>query len=325
MKSITAIQLISILLAAPLATNAYKIDALKVESVQQKDANTISYKRAGQPGRVTWGCDPEDGEHLALSADKGYATCCNEPNAVIVGSDETEFHCCSNGEALATNGEGAYDCCPAAQVVDGKCKELCKNGKEFDANGNCVCPKGQEVQADGNCGTNPPPACKSGLETGKCYQFKGKESGKLLSYVNNQYSESARGKNVFPGKFQFCLDEACPAGVPVNPSNQVYIKDMHGASQAQTGQWLNGALNGAHISKTSNFAQAGSFSISRWTEGAYCLTGFITGLDIACPTTDPSISFYTNGGSEACVPFDLIEVPCDIRDDANNCMWGDKK
>ncbi|KAH8843101.1 hypothetical protein MCOR27_003903 [Pyricularia oryzae] len=329
MKSVTAIQLVSMLLAAPLGINAYKVEVMKVENAKFQNENTITYREPGKPGRVTWGCDPNDGDHLALSADQTYATCCNKPNSVLAGSAATEFHCCSAGEDVALDAEGAYGCCPAGQIFGGACKELCKNGKEFDADGNCVCPKGEEVQPDGNCGvTRKPdvdngdkPACKSGLETGKCYQFKGKESGKLLAYVNNQYSETARAKNVFPGKFLFCLDETCKAGIPVNPSNQIYIKDLHGPTRAQTGQWLDGAVNGAHIGKTPEFAKAGSFSISKWTCGTYCLSGFIHGLDIACPTTDPSISFYTNGDAEACVPFELIEVPCDIRDDANNCLW----
>ncbi|TLD33959.1 hypothetical protein PspLS_00181 [Pyricularia sp. CBS 133598] len=332
MKSITAIQLVSMLLTAPLGINAYKVDVMKVDMAENKDDNTITYREPGKPGRVTWGCDPKDGDYLAQSADKAYATCCNVPKSVLVGSAATEFHCCSAGEDLAVNDQGAYGCCPTGQIFAGTCKELCKNGKEFDADGNCVCPKGEEVQPDGTCGVTPKPpkpdvdngdkaACKSGLETGKCYQFKGKETGRLLSFVNGQYSESARGKNVFPGKFQFCLDEACRTGLPVNPSNQIYIKDLHGPTRAQTGQWLNGAVNGAHITKTPDFTKAGSFSISKWTCGTYCLSGFIHGLDIACPTSDPSISFYTTGDAEACVPFELIEVPCDIRDDANNCLW----
>ncbi|TLS21398.1 uncharacterized protein PpBr36_10246 [Pyricularia pennisetigena] len=334
MKSITAIQLMSMLLMAPMGINAYKVPVMKVDRAEFKDENTITYRDPNKPGRTTWGCDPADGDYLALNADKSYATCCQAPKSVLVGSAETEFHCCNPREDVALNAQGALDCCPVGQIFGGACKELCQNGKEFDANGNCVCPKGQEVKPDGSCGPADkadedktdekkpdPAACSSGLQTGKCYQFKGKETGKLLSYVNGQYSESSPGKTVFPGKFKFCRDEACRPGLPVNPSNQVHIKDLNGPNRELSNQWLNAALNGAHISKTPDFAKAGSFSISKWTCGTYCLTGFIHGLDIACPATDPSISFYTNGAAEACVPFELIEVPCDIRDDANNCLW----
>lgn len=102
----------------------------------------------------------------------------------------------------------------------------------------------------------------------------------------------------------------------------MYIKDLHASPPEanNAGQWFNNATGGAHISKTPAFANAGRFSFTKWPHGKYCLTGFTNGLGMACPSEDPAISSY-GVTTEVCVEFELTKAPCNIRDDANNCVW----
>ena len=160
---------------------------------------------------------------------------------------------------------------------------------------------------------------------GKCYQFIG-PTGRKLAFVNGQYSETIPHKEAIPGRFQFCRDKDCTPGQPVNPTDSTYIKDIMGSplTAAGAGSWLNNAQGGVHIGKTTEIAQAGVFSITKWPCGKYCVSGFTQGLGMACPAEDPGITLYTNV-AEACVEFTLVEVPCSIRSDQNNCIWKSPK
>lgn len=151
--------------------------------------------------------------------------------------------------------------------------------------------------------------------------FKG-ETGRRLAFKNGQYSEAQPHKDVIPGKFQLCRDEKCLPNQDINPSHEVTIRDMHGSPPDATdaGQWLNNNNNGAHLGRTPDYAKAGKFSFTKWPCGKYCLTGFARGLGPACPSEEPSVTFYGKT-TEACVEFELIEVPCKVRSDANNCVW----
>lgn len=102
----------------------------------------------------------------------------------------------------------------------------------------------------------------------------------------------------------------------------MYIKDLHGTppNAPDARQWLNNAREGGHIGKTAVFADAGKFSFTKWPCGKYCLTGFTGGLWQACPNENPGLTQYDEA-TEACIEFDVTEVPCNIRDDANNCIW----
>jgi hypothetical protein len=124
------------------------------------------------------------------------------------------------------------------------------------------------------------------------------------------------------GKFQLCADEKCAPGISINPSDKTYIKDIYGnlATGANAGQWLNNNQNGGHIARTTNFAVAGQFALSKWPCGKYCLSGFQWGVGPACPAEIPALTFYTKD-PQMCVPFDLMEVPCDIKANKNNCIW----
>ncbi|CEJ59989.1 hypothetical protein PMG11_08586 [Penicillium brasilianum] len=276
---------------------------------------------------VTWPDGPFTGslsctgpdKVLSLSADKKYGTCC-PPGASLKGSAKTEWHCCGQGHDVTGSKAVGFECCLEGSTFDGKtCKRAnkCTNGKEM-INGKCQCSDGKEEAADGTCKSAK---CDSGIKTGKCYFFKGR-SGNYLTFNANQYSETGLSKYIRPGKFQFCQDPTCIAGLPVNPSNEVQIKDLHGTLPAATdaGQWLDGKQNGGHIGKTPDYSKAGNFSITKWPCGKYCLTGFVEGITQACPDVSPGISMDTRA-TDSCIEFELLEVPCDLRDDANNCIW----
>lgn len=108
----------------------------------------------------------------------------------------------------------------------------------------------------------------------------------------------------------------------MNPSSKAYIKDLYGdiKTGANNGYWLDNAANGNHIGRTNTFANAGQFSLSKWPCGKYCLGGFDWGVGPACPAATPALTFYPQD-PQMCIPFELTEVPCDIKSDANNCLW----
>ncbi|SCV58783.1 related to cysteine-rich secreted protein [Fusarium fujikuroi] len=327
-----SLRIASLFLAAPLAILAQKVPHQQVKDLGDNVVITgsqVSWDDPVDGFTQSVSCSPARGKYLAITDDEKHAACCPAPDLLLKGSRATEFHCCAAGHDVAGDANVGYQCCPVGDTFDGTvCKPQCTGGKDLDVNGNCVCPTGQEEDNQGFCVVPPPDNCSSGLETGKCYIFKGAETGRRLSWAGQQYSEAERSKEVIPGKFQLCRDETCSPGLPVNPSHTLYIKDLHAAHPSTSvvahkvpGQWLDGATGGTHISKAQNFAKAGKFSITKYTCGTYCLTGVPQGLAMACPHTNPSFSFYNGDFVEACVEFELIEVPCDIRSDANNCMW----
>ncbi|PHH90577.1 hypothetical protein CDD83_3264 [Cordyceps sp. RAO-2017] len=316
MKSLS-LGLAGLLLQEPLFALAAKVPVRAIGENAAVDGNRVSWtdKDGWEDG---FGCPAA--RVLSVSADKKYGACCEEGNA-LRGSRETEFHCCADGHDVAGSLDVGFTCCPTGHAYDGTvCKQQCVDGKVL-VDGRCGCPDGQVEGPDGTCKPHAESTCSSGLETGKCYMFKG-ETGRRLAFKNKQYSEAQPNKEVMPGKFQLCLDEKCTPKQPVKPSNEVYIKDIHGSppEALDAGQWLNNAAGGAHIGKTADFTKAGKFSFTKWPCGKYCLGGFERGLGPACPAADPSMTFYT-AATEACVEFELIEVPCKIRDDANSCLW----
>lgn len=143
-----------------------------------------------------------------------------------------------------------------------------------------------------------------------------------MTFNRNQYSQAPIDKGSILGKFQFCIDEKCTAGRPINPGHDLYIRDLHGslANASDAGQWLNKAAEGAYISRDPSFANAGKFSTAKWSCGKYCLTGFKTGIGQACPVNDAGITFYSRN-SQACAEYHLVEIPCNVRSDKNNCLW----
>jgi hypothetical protein len=157
---------------------------------------------------------------------------------------------------------------------------------------------------------------------GKCYVLKAENGNRLGLRNDNVYYAAPDSMIQRYGKFQLCADEKCAPGQAVNPSSQVYIRDTYGdlATGANRGQWLNNAANGAHIGRTPTFANAGHFSISKWPCGKYCLGGFTQGIGPACPADVPAMTFYSQD-PQMCVAFEFTEVPCDLKLDANNCIW----
>lgn len=157
--------------------------------------------------------------------------------------------------------------------------------------------------------------------TGKCYTFTG-ENGHRLGFGGSWFITAPESMSLKSGRFKLCKDEECKAGETINPADQIYIKDIHGnpGNGALPNRWLNSAMNGNHVGKTDNFAQAGKFSMTKWPCGKYCLGGFDYGLGPACPSNTPALTFFQND-KQACVPFDFTEVPCDVKAEANNCIW----
>ncbi|KAK4240377.1 hypothetical protein C8A03DRAFT_13276 [Achaetomium macrosporum] len=325
-----ALTLVSLLLqAVPLHAKVYEKNILvwDVSPDAQITGNEIRYNdpdcRAGMRCTSIEVCDAP-GTVPTLSDDKKRFACCLEGQHLL-GSPETAFDCCADGHDLAGSPQAGYHCCPTGYTYDGRlCKPVptCKNGKVL-VNGQCVCPEGTVEAADGTCQTRQPTGhCESGLETGKCYTFTA-ENGNRLGLRNDGVYYAAPDSMVQRyGKFQLCRDEKCTPGQPINPSDKTYIKDLYGdvATGANTGQWLNNAQNGAHIGRTPTFANAGQFVLSKWPCGKYCLGGFTAGVGPACPAEIPAMTFYSQD-PQMCTPFDLTEVPCDIRADSNNCIW----
>lgn len=132
--------------------------------------------------------------------------------------------------------------------------------------------------------------------------------------------------NFHYGKFQLCADATCTPNKPINPADLTYIRDLYGDPKtgANGGQWLNNAKDGAHIGKTKDINTAGKFSLSRWPCGKYCLGGVQEGIGPACPADTPALTFFS-GDPQMCVPFELTEVPCDIKAAENNCIWRSQK
>ncbi|KAJ2985386.1 hypothetical protein NUW58_g5557 [Xylaria curta] len=179
---------------------------------------------------------------------------------------DTAFDCCADGHDLAGDSHCGYHCRPTDFSYDGKqCKEKCKNGKAL-VDGKRVCPKGTTGGKDGTCQKESEPEprkctpdqCTSGL--------KSADNGNRLGLTaDNVYYAAPESMTQWYGKFQLCLDEKCTPGKPINPSNEVYIRDTYGdlATGANKNQWLIHAYNGGHIGRTPMFSIASHFPISK--------------------------------------------------------------
>lgn len=145
------------------------------------------------------------------------------------------------------------------------------------------------------------------------------DNGHLLGYDNNgYYSASEDNSSHLFGKFKLCKTEACNGMSAINPNDEFRIRDVHGHafSGGSAIKWLNNAIDGAYLGMTPTWDSAGSFSISKWNPGKYCLAGFQYGL----VSMSPALSF-TALNIQACHPLELIEVPCDIRAPESSCIW----
>lgn len=268
-----------------------------------------------------------------LSADKKHFACCM-PTQSLLGSPDTAFDCCAIGHDLVGSPAAGYYCCPTGWTWDGRLCQMstappvCKNGQVL-VDGKCVCSAGQTEQADGSCKAQAAAVaatdalCDSGLTTGKCYLFTGSNGKTLGSGADGIYYAHDDDMNFHYGKFQLCADENCTANAPVNPGSLVYIRDLTGDPKtgANAGQWLNDARDGAHIGKTKTFARAGRFALTAWPCGKYCLGGVEQGIGPACPATTPALTFFSQD-PQMCVPYELTEVPCDVKAASNSCVWG---
>ncbi|EKG16249.1 cysteine-rich secreted protein [Macrophomina phaseolina MS6] len=159
--------------------------------------------------------------------------------------------------------------------------------------------------------------------TGKCYTFTA-ENGERYGYddrVGYGYVPRAHDVHHRFGKFQLCSDQACTAGLPIDPDTSFRIRDIHGSFNADNAmQWLDNSSNGGHIGKTPSWERAGVFSLTRWPCGKYCWGGFEQGLGPTCPAEAVGVTLYTQD-KNICVPITITEVPCDIKSLDNNCIW----
>ncbi|KAL9098338.1 MAG: hypothetical protein Q9163_005989, partial [Psora crenata] len=249
-----------------------------------------------------------------------------EPDQVV-GEDSTEinmklypgedfvalFKCNSGSKKLTTSADGRFvGCCLPTQHLSGSEQsqfQCCGRGHDLAGNdevGYICCPTGYSY--DGNY-------CK-------CYTFKF-ENGHLLGWnSNNYYGPGPESRNQRSGLFQLCKDEACAPGIPVDPADGIRIKDLHGLPNtgANAGQWLNNARDGAHITKTPNYSEAGVFTLTKWPCGKYCLGGLDSGVGPTCPA-DVVGSTFTTLDKQSCVQMELMEAPCDKNAKENNCIW----
>lgn len=157
---------------------------------------------------------------------------------------------------------------------------------------------------------------------GKCYTLR-MENGELLGYHRaGWYTASSSSRHHIFGKFKFCKSEACDSNESIDPTDGFRIRDLHGDAEtgSRANHWLDNKSGGGHISKTPDYEKAGIFSVTKWSCGQYCLTGFEKGLSPTCPSADPAITFSAKD-KEACRPVEIVEVPCEIRNDSNNCLW----
>ncbi|KAI2624967.1 hypothetical protein GGR54DRAFT_629423 [Hypoxylon sp. NC1633] len=255
-------------------------------------------------------CSKRSGKRLTFSADRVFVACC-APGQKLLGTLLTAFDCCDEGHDLVGSDKTGYRCSP-----------VCSNGKTMML-GRCVCPPGMTETADGGCKW-PSVDCDSGITTGKCYIIK-MENGQTFGYDSESlwYSADDNSYHHRLGKFQFCKDERCATDLSVNPSDAIRIKDIQGTSartsELQGNQWLNTASSGKHIGRTQRYQDAGSFAITKWSCGKYCLGGLQDGVSLARTNNVPSITFTDD--EQTCTPVEIIHVPCDVRAVENNCFW----
>ncbi|KAG4442112.1 hypothetical protein IFR05_002398 [Cadophora sp. M221] len=279
----------------------------------------------GSDFEIAFKCTDES-KQFTFADHKHWVACCR-PGQKLLGSEFTAFDCCNAGhELLGSKGTG-YKCCPIGKTYD-ECTGVYKPtvtcpGAEILVNGQCVCPSGTYQTSPGVCETLK---CSSGVQSGKCYIFT-LENGLRLGYNSaGFYTASAESRAQQFGKFKLCSNEYCSANTDINPGQPFYIKDIHGTANSgqHSKQWLNNAKDGSHITKTAHFSQAGIFTITKWPCGKYCLGGKDHGVGPTCPTEMLGATF-TTADDQSCVPITLLEVPCDIRSLANNCIWETKK
>ncbi|KAI1175607.1 hypothetical protein F4777DRAFT_578915 [Nemania sp. FL0916] len=332
MKNVQLRLLLLLLYATGLDAKSFKKNVPTYEiSGAKVDGNKITYEEPdcddGLDCTTTKTCS-KAGYTPSLSEDKKYFACCAKGQK-LQGSPDTAFDCCADGHDLAGSAKSGYRCCPTGCDFDGKaCNQVCKNGKAL-VEGKCVCPKGTTEGEDGTCkkpetkpGECDDGECDSGLEAGKCYVFKADNGNRLGLAADNVYYAAPESMTQRYGKFQLCVDEKCTPGQPINPDDEVYIRDTYGdlATGANKNQWLIHAINGGHIGRTPLFPFAGHFSISKWPCGKYCLGGFSEGIGPACPMQMPALTFYSQD-PQMCVEFEFTEVPCDLKSKENNCIW----
>jgi hypothetical protein len=303
-----------------------QVAELEPEQKVSSDATEIPLKAyPGSDFEIAFKCtDPT--KQFTFTDCKTWVACCR-PGQILLGDEATAFDCCEVDQELLGE-KGTYQCCPSGLTYDeclGNLNEtgtVCPDG-ELLVNEQCFCPPGTYRTDTGVCERLQ---CSSGLLSGKCYTFTF-DNGFRYGYNSaGFYTASEESRVQQFGKFQLCADEGCSIITDLNPGDPFYIKDIHGSANGGQAckQWLNNASDGNHISKTPDFSQAGAFTITKWPCDKYCLSGFDAGIGPTCPTEMLGATFTTQD-DQSCIPLTLLEVPCDVRSPANNCIWETKE
>jgi hypothetical protein len=304
-----------------------QVAELEPEQKVASDATVIPLKAyPGSDFEIGFKCT-DTTKQFTFSDCKTWVACCR-PGQILLGSEDTAFDCCeADQELLGSKDTGIYRCCPSGITYD-ECagivepEILCPDG-EIQVNEQCLCPSGTYRTDFGVCESLE---CSSGLLSGKCYTFTF-ENGFRYGYNSaGFYTASEESRVQQFGKFQLCANNDCNIITDLNPGDPFYIKDIHGSANGgqDSKQWLNNASDGNHISKTPDFSQAGTFTITKWPCDKYCLSGFNVGVGPTCPTEMLGATFTTQD-DQSCIPLTLLEVPCEIRSPANNCIWETKE
>ncbi|PTB64664.1 hypothetical protein BBK36DRAFT_27295, partial [Trichoderma citrinoviride] len=206
--------------------------------------------------------------------------------------------CCDAKRHQPGSDKAGYRCCSLEQFAK---SVVCGNLGKIMVDGECVCPSNMIEDASGVCQVAiPAPSCESGLH-------EGKHTGRCFIYALAPLKRLAGTDDLRYRKFQFCKTEACSGRSPINPNDEFRIYDVlgDGLTDESFGLWVNWPVNtpDGRLGTTETWGKASKFSISRWTDGQYCLS-----------------RVHNTFVNQQCFPLWVVEVPCDIHALENNCI-----
>jgi hypothetical protein len=164
---------------------------------------------------------------------------------------------------------------------------------------------------------------------GKCYTFTF-GNGHLFGYNSTSGFYTASLDNQF-SKFQVCADQYCSPSPSKDISAGTYfnLQEIFGSAPPTSSQrsriYVSNAIEGAYMTRTSDFSKSGGFIITKWPGGKHCLGGYHSNVGIGLTAQAGSVGATTLPSDEqSCILITLTEVPCDIRAPDANCIGGNK-
>ncbi|UKZ82537.1 hypothetical protein TrVFT333_010326 [Trichoderma virens FT-333] len=276
-----------------LAKNNIAVAQLEGEYTINLDTQEVLFIDRDSDFEEVFRCSKHSDKQLTKNRDATFVACC-PPNQVLLGNQDTAFDCCGVDCHLTGSEVIDYKCCPLSQVYDGggvcyrDTDPKCSQGTIL-ADDECVNPSSMIEDGDGaHKLISPPPRCESGIREEGHYDISG------ISHAHTF------------GKFKFCKTEVCESTSFINPNDEFRINDIHGHANRGRGskEWLSFSTNGGPYPITPIWNEAQRFSITRWVDGKYCMAALYDVFD-----------------TQVCLPLGLFQVPCDIRDPENNCIW----